>query len=78
MAVMCGGSPPRASSTAQKTASGVAGRGEVDAGARRPERRRSLAQRLAHRERQHQRRLADRLGAVDRAVLVGALEQRAR
>ena len=49
---------------------------QVDADADRPERRRRLPQRLAHREGEHQRRLADGLGPVDGAVLVGLLEQR--
>src|SRR2546427_9870989 len=47
---------------------------EVDAPARGPERGHRLAQRLAHAERLHQRRLADRLGAVDHAGFGGPLE----
>src|SRR6185312_13245485 len=48
---------------------------EVDAPARRPERGHRLPQRLAHAERLHQRRLADRLGAVDHTGFGGPLEQ---
>src|SRR5215469_11699673 len=48
---------------------------EVDAPARRAELGHRLPQRFAHAERLHQRRLADRLGAVDRAGLGGPLEQ---
>ena len=49
---------------------------QVDAVPRRPERRRRLPQRLPHAERQHQRRLADRLRPVHRPVLGRPLQQR--
>ena len=46
---------------------------EIDAVPGGPERGTRLPDRLAHRERQHQRRLAHRLAAVDDSALVGAL-----
>ena len=56
---------------------GRRGRGQLDAGAGAARTRpHACAQRLADGEGQHQRRFADGLGAVDRAVLVGVVEQR--
>ena len=51
-------------------------RSQVDARALGTERRGGLTERLAHRERQHQRWLADGLRAIHRTLLVGSLEQR--
>ena len=65
----------RAARIARKVASPRRGRAQLDAAPLRAERADRLPDRLAHAEREHERRFADRLRAVDGAVLRGVLEQ---
>ena len=68
----CRAGPARSPSRPPRASPARRGRRWCPAARTRPPPARSASR---TRERQHQRRLADRLGAVDRAVLVGPLEQ---
>ena len=78
----CGGDLPRLLVTAEKIALGRSRpkmrQGLSSAITARAEGRDGVADRFAHRDRQHQRRLADRFAAEHHAGLGGALEERRR